>query len=114
MDINDIYKTILYGNKWIELYKIDSILNLFYNKKILPKDIMYASNSPEGWSEVVDFLISEKLIESHADILEITEKGVLKYKSGGYMGEHKRKRLERIGIILGIIASICTVVGIFL
>lgn len=55
MDIKDIYKTILYGNKWVELYKIDSILNLFYNKKTLPKDVMYASNSPEGWSKVVDF-----------------------------------------------------------
>lgn len=52
---------------------------------------MYASNSPEGWSKVVDFLITEKLIEPHADILEITEKGFLKYKSGGYMGNTKEK-----------------------
>lgn len=110
--IEDAYIKIMYGNKWLELKKIDSVLDLFFKRRTMPKDIMYSHNSPEGWCDVVDFLLSECLIEEKFNELSITEKGILKHKEGGYMGECRKKKIELFSIVLGIIVSIFTLLTI--
>ena len=112
MTWEDIYIKIMYGNKWLELKKIDSILDLFFKKRTMPKDIMYAHNAPDGWTKVVDFLLAECLIEEKFNELSITEKGILKHNGGGYMGECRKKKIELFSIVLGIIVSIFTLFSI--
>lgn len=111
--IQKLFKVILYGRKWLELFMQDSVLDLFHEKKRISKNILFRQNAPEGWERVVIFLINDNLLSDNGYDVEITQKGILKYKEGGYRKEELHRRLNILAIILGVIVSIVSIYAIF-
>ncbi|MBI9063296.1 MAG: hypothetical protein JEZ14_15045 [Marinilabiliaceae bacterium] len=109
-----LIKKLIYGKNYIYLAIQDCILKFFQNTDCIDNEIFYKdSHLLYEFDNVIENLIKEEYIEQTSRCVKITLSGKIKAKSGGFLREAFRKRMARVGIAIGVIAGLLTILSYF-
>lgn len=108
------FKKILYGKNYRYLYEQDAVLMFFCNTDFYTTETFYKTfGDLPDINEIINKLNKEGFIKISANTVSITLLGKIKIKSGGFLRESLLKRLARIGVTVGVIASLLAIVQYF-
>lgn len=113
-DVKGFFYNFIYGKDWLHLFEMDSILKCFNNTDSLSNSIFYdGSHRLPDFNNVINQLSEDNMIKINQFSVNITLIGKMRIKTGGYLRTSMIKRLSFLGVILGIAASIVTILMFF-
>jgi hypothetical protein len=107
-------RKLLYGKNYVFLFILDSLLKCFQNSDYIDNKLFYdGSDKLPHFNQAIDKLVKEGLLEISSHGVGITLPGKMKVRTGGFLRESFLKRLARVGVTIGIIASLLAIVQYF-
>lgn len=95
----------------------DIVLNLFYEKKYIDRNVWYESiRHLPYYDEVMRFLVAEGFLEETPRSFKITYKGRFKVDDGGFVGAYRRERfalrLSCLAVVVSIVAATASIAAL--
>ena len=107
-------KEIIYGSRYARCVIHDKALSLFEIQEYISFENLHKHKCPTDMNSVFEHLQQEGMICIGEYGVNITEKGKMHQLSGGYVRQLLKERITFFSIIAGIIASLITVILVFL
>ncbi len=108
MSIKDRILFKLYGAKYMEAYKLDSMLEIFSDEKVRDLSLL-TTNKPIESDRIITKLINDGFLDISGSYHKITSEGLLFYGQGGYTHQFLVSKRSNWSFVISVISVIIAI-----